>query len=83
MYIDVSSFKRDHRIGEGATHPIAPVLTRPALLLLLAWSVVVAASAALQPRPTPRGWNDHAASSRLAGQAKTGTLGRVQLRFLG
>ena len=28
-------------------------------------------------------WNDHTASSRLAGQAKTCTLRRVQLRFLG
>ena len=64
MYIDVSSFKRDHRIGESATHPIAPVLARPALLLLLAW-------------------NDHAASSRLAGQPKIRTLECVQPPFLG
>ena len=63
MYIDVASFYNDHRMGEHATRPIAPVLTRPALLLLLAWSVVVAALAALQPRPTPCGWNDHAASA--------------------
>ena len=83
MYIDVSEYDNEHQMGKYATRPIAPVLTRPALLLLLAWSVVVAASAALQLRPTPCGWNDHAASSRLAGQAKTDTLRHVQLRFLG
>ena len=64
MVIDVSEEKSGHQLGERATHPIAHVLTRPVLLLLLAW-------------------NGHAASSRLAGQAKTRTLGRVQLRFLG
>ena len=51
-------------MGETATHPIAHFLSRPALLLLLAW-------------------NGHAASSRLAGQLKKCTLGRVQLWNLG
>ena len=44
MYIDVSSFKGGHWMGERATHSIARILARPALLLLLAWNDHAASS---------------------------------------
>ena len=51
MHIDKAGFHAVHLMGERATHPIARVLGRRALLLLLAWNGHAASSRlALQPK---------------------------------
>jgi hypothetical protein len=44
MHGHASACHNDHPMGESATHPIAHVLTRLALLLLLAWNDHAASS---------------------------------------
>ena len=83
MNSDRSAFYRFHRLGEGATHPMARRAGRLAVLLLQSQTVALVATllAGDCPAAAPRPFDG--AQDRLASQLARRTLGRVQLPFLG
>lgn len=88
MDIDVSSFDCDHLNGEPATHPRAWLARRLAVLRTPSVESALRASLRLS-QSAPGGLvllvagDGPTASSRLASQRASRTLGRVKLRFLG
>ena len=92
MNTDFHGFDHAHLLGERAMHPIAPCWPRHAALFVVAGSSE-AASSALQGARRPESGaaravqtcagTSGAAALALAWHAHHGTLGRIQLPFLG